>query len=57
MLVASGDIDARERLGADFPTSALAVISFAAEDWSGVHPRGGRLEHFVTPDWLATATD
>ena len=38
MLVASGDIDARERLGEDFPTSALAAISFAAEDWSGVHP-------------------
>ena len=57
MLIASGDIDARERLGEDFPTSALAAISFAAEDWSGVHPRGGRLEHFVTPDWLATATD
>jgi hypothetical protein len=33
------------------------VISFAAEDWSGVHPRGGRLEHFVTPEWLAAATD
>ena len=45
------------RLGEDFPTSALAAISFAAEDWSSVHPRGGRLEHFVTPDWLATATD
>jgi phosphohistidine phosphatase len=57
MLIASGDIDARERLGEDFPTSALAAISFAAEDWSGVHSRGGRLEHFVTPDWLATATD
>ena len=57
MLIASGDIDARERLGEDFPTSALAVISFAVEDWSSVHPRGGRLEHFVTPGWLATATD
>ena len=57
MLIASGDIDARERLGEDFPTSALAAISFAAEDWSGVHPHGGRLEHFVTPNWLATATD
>jgi phosphohistidine phosphatase len=57
MLVASGDIDARERLGEEFPTAALAAISFAAEDWSGVHSRGGRLEHFVTPGWLATATD
>jgi phosphohistidine phosphatase len=57
MLVASGDLEARERLGRAFPTSALAVISFAAEDWNGVHPRGGRLEHFVTPGWLAAATD
>jgi len=57
MLVASGDIDARERLGEDFPTSALAAISFVANDWSGVHARGGRLEHFLTPRWLETATD
>jgi phosphohistidine phosphatase len=57
MLIASGDIDARERLGEEFPTSALAAISFATEDWSGVHSRGGRLEHFVTPKWLAMATD
>jgi phosphohistidine phosphatase len=57
MLVASGEIDARERLGREFPTSALATISFAAESWSGVHARGGRLEHFVTPKWLAAATD
>ena len=55
--LASGDIDARERLGEDFPTSALALISFAPADWSGVHPQGGRLEHFVTPRWLETATD
>ena len=57
MLVASGDIEARERLGREFPTSALVVISFAVEGWTGVHPRGGRLEHFLTPEWLAAATD
>jgi len=57
MLVASGDIEARERLGREFPTSALVVISFAMDSWNGVHPRGGRLEHFVTPEWLAAATD
>ena len=56
-LVASGDIDARRRLGEEFPTAALAAISFALEDWHSVHPRGGRLEHFVTPKWLETATD
>ena len=57
MLVASGDIDARERLGENYPTSALAAISFAADDWNGIHAQGGRLEHFVTPRWLETATD
>lgn len=57
MLVASGDIEARERLGREFPTSALVVINFAVETWNGVHPRGGRLEHFITPEWLAAATD
>ncbi len=57
MLVASGVIEARERLGHGFPTSALVVINFAVEAWNGVHPRGGRLEHFITPEWLAAATD
>jgi phosphohistidine phosphatase len=57
MLIASGDIEARERLGREFPTSALATIGFAAETWGGVHAHGGRLEHFVTPGWLAKATD
>jgi phosphohistidine phosphatase len=57
MLIASGDVEARERLGREFPTSALAAISFMAEKWSGVHARGGRLEHFVTPRWLETAND
>jgi len=57
MLVASGDVEARERLGREFPTSALVVINFAVEKWNGVHPRSGRLEHFVTPGSLAAATD
>src|SRR5882757_9289259 len=57
MLVASGDIEARERLGREFPTSGLVVISFAVENWNGVHPRGGRLQHFLAPAWLAAATD
>ena len=57
MLIASGDVDARERLGREFPTSALATISFAVEKWSDVHARGGRLEHFITPKWLAATSD
>ena len=57
MLIASGDIDARERLGEDFPTSALAAIRFAAADRSGGQPPGARLLHSLTPDRPATATD
>jgi phosphohistidine phosphatase len=56
-LVASGDVETRERLGRGFPTSALATIGFAAESWAGVHAQGGRLEHFVTPKSLTGAAD
>lgn len=56
-LIASGDVEARRRLKEEFPTSAVAVISFAVDDWRSVHPRGGRLEHFVSPKWLEAETD
>jgi phosphohistidine phosphatase len=56
-LIASGDIEARQRLLEEFPTAAFAMISFAAENWDGVHADGGRLEHFVTPHTLEAATD
>jgi phosphohistidine phosphatase len=57
MLTAAGDVDTRRRLQESFPTTALAVIHFATEDWGGVHAKGGRLEHFITPQWLEAATD
>jgi phosphohistidine phosphatase len=57
LLIASGDVDARQRLLEEFPTAAFAMISFAVESWNGLHPEGGRLEHFVTPDALEAATD
>jgi phosphohistidine phosphatase len=56
-LVAVGDSDALRQLKDEFPTSALAVINFMVEDWSRLHQRAGRLEHFVTPKTLAAATD
>ena len=55
LLIASGDVEARERLNEGLPTSGLAVIDFAALDWGKVHPRGGRLERFVSPRSLAAA--
>jgi phosphohistidine phosphatase len=56
LLIASGDVEARERLNESLPTTGLAVIDFAAEDWRKLHPHGGRLERFVSPRSLA-ATD
>jgi len=54
-LIASGDIDARERLNEGLPTAGLVVIDFAAETWDKLHAHAGRLERFVTPRSLAAA--
>ena len=55
LLIASGDVEARERLNEGLPTAGLAVIDFAGKDWRKLHPHGGRLERFVTPRSLAAA--
>ena len=55
LLIASGDVEARERLNEGLPTSGLAVIDFAGDNWRKLHPQGGRLERFVSPRSLATA--
>lgn len=57
LLIASGDVEARERLNEGLPTSGLAVIDFAGDDWEKLHPHSGRLERFVTPRQLKAATD
>jgi phosphohistidine phosphatase len=57
MLIASGDVEARERLHEKFPTAALAVIDFALDEWGKLHPRSGRLDRFVTPRQLAMEPD
>ena len=54
-LIASGDVETRERLNEGLPTSGLAVIDFAGKDWRKLHPHGGRLERFVSPRSLAEA--
>jgi phosphohistidine phosphatase len=56
-LIASGDVDMRQRLTEKFPTGALAVIDFAVDDWRKLHPRSGRLDRFVVPRMLEAATD
>ncbi|HUL87532.1 MAG TPA: histidine phosphatase family protein [Pseudolabrys sp.] len=55
MLIASGDIEARERLREKLPTSGLVIIDFAFDDWGKLHPHCGRLERFVTPRSLGAA--
>jgi phosphohistidine phosphatase len=52
MLIASGDIEARERLREKMPTCGLVIIDFAFDDWGKLHPQSGRLERFVTPKSL-----
>jgi phosphohistidine phosphatase len=54
-LIASGDVQARERLREKLPTSGLVIIDFAFDDWSKLHPQCGRLERFVTPKSLGSA--
>ena len=57
MLIASGDIETRERLRENLPTAGLVIIDFAFDDWSRLHPQSGRLERFVSPKWLEAATN
>jgi len=56
-LSGSGDGAGRKALADNLPTSGLAVIDFAVEDWSDAAFRGGRLELFVSPKLLKKGTD
>jgi phosphohistidine phosphatase len=51
-LAGSGDAAGRKALADNLPTSGLAVLDFAADDWSDVAFRRGRLALFVTPRLL-----
>jgi phosphohistidine phosphatase len=55
-LIGSGDVTGRKALADNLPTSGLAAIDFATEDWSDAAFRGGRLELFVSPKLLKKAT-
>ncbi|MEJ0077572.1 MAG: histidine phosphatase family protein [Alphaproteobacteria bacterium] len=57
LLMASGDVEIRQRIIEKFPTAALAVIDFPLDDWSKIHARSGRLDRFVPPKALDSATD
>jgi phosphohistidine phosphatase len=57
MLIASGDVGARERLREKLPTAGLVIIDFAFDNWDRLHPQSGRLESFVSPKSLDAATN
>jgi phosphohistidine phosphatase len=56
-LIASGDIEARERIAEGLPTSGLVVIDLPFDDWSRLHPHSGRLERFVSPRLIGAETE
>jgi phosphohistidine phosphatase len=56
-LIASGDVEARERIAEGLPTSGLVVIDLAFDDWSRLHPHAGRLERFVSPRLIGAETE
>jgi phosphohistidine phosphatase len=57
LLIASGDLDARERLHEQFPTSGLVVIDFALPGWDKLHHHSGRLERFIVPSAITAEID
>lgn len=56
-LIATGDLDLRERLFENLPTSGLVTIEFPFDDWRKLHGQAGRLTHFVTPKLIKAAAD
>jgi phosphohistidine phosphatase len=56
-LIASGDVEPRERINEKLPTCGLVVIHLPFNDWSRLHLRSGRLERFVSPRLIAATTD
>lgn len=57
LLIASGDVEAREQLNENLPTAGLLVIDIALDGWSRVHAHCGRLDRFISPKLLGLATD
>ena len=51
-LAGSGDAASRKALAGNLPTSGLAVLDFAVDDWADVAFRRGRLVLFVSPKLL-----
>ena len=52
-LVGSGELEARRRLHAKYPTAAVAMIRVSVSSWRDIGPGCGSLEAFMTPKLLA----
>lgn len=48
-LVGAGNRDARAHLAHKYPTGALTMIEFAADNWPGAAEGGGKLAAFIRP--------
>jgi phosphohistidine phosphatase len=55
-LIGSGDIEMREQLKENLPTSGLVIIDLPIDDWSRIRPQAGRLDRFISPRLMAMAT-
>ena len=49
LLVGGGEAGAVDLMDDKFPTGALAVFTFDAQNWSDIAPGTGTLTHFLTP--------
>ncbi|CAN7329738.1 histidine phosphatase family protein [Bradyrhizobium sp. LjRoot220] len=56
-LSGSGDAAAKKALEHNLPTSGLAILDFAIEDWSEVAFRRGTLVRFISPKLLKQTSD
>jgi phosphohistidine phosphatase len=56
-LTGSGDAAGRKALADNLPTSGLAILDFAIDDWEDVAFRRGKLVSFVSPKLLKHASD
>ena len=52
VLAGSGDAAGRKALADNLPTSGLAILDFAIDDWADVAFRRGQLVLFVSPKLL-----
>jgi len=56
-LAGNGENGSLARMAVKFPTSALAILDFAADRWNAVGEGAGRLTYIVTPSSLGGGDD